>query len=181
VVTLSRWETAPDYGDTRWIRVEEPSAVVGCRAAALMMAARLDFAAGRSDQLALAVTEAATNLVKHAREGSMLLRICRDTQQPRIELVTIDAGPGIGDLDAALRDGSSTAGSLGIGLGAIRRAADFCDIYSRPGRGTTLVARFLQAPPPPAARAATSWAGLTRSITGEAECGDSFAVSRGPA
>ena len=61
-------------------------------------------------------------------------------------MVTIDAGPGFSDTDAALRDGHSTSGTLGIGLGAINRLADFCDLYSVPGHGTALVARFWPAP-----------------------------------
>jgi hypothetical protein len=102
----------------------------------------------------------------------MLLRVTRDgDDQPGIELVTIDAGPGLRDSSAALRDGHSTSGTLGIGLGAIRRLSDFCDLYSSPGHGTALVARFWPSPrQSPAALAA----GLVRPMTGETECGDIF-------
>jgi anti-sigma regulatory factor (Ser/Thr protein kinase) len=134
------------------------------------MADRLQFPVARADQLALAVTEAASNLYKHAEQGSLLLAISRDADPPGIVLVTIDAGPGLPDVGAAWRDGHSTAGTLGIGLGAIRRLADFCDLYSMPGRGTALVARFWPAPSQPAIR----YAGLIRPITGEIECGDAF-------
>jgi anti-sigma regulatory factor (Ser/Thr protein kinase) len=159
-------------GDQRWLRVEDPSAAAGCRAAATALASRLDFPAERSDQLVLAVTEAASNLHKHARQGSMLLRITRAGEAPGIEMVTIDAGPGLRDAGAAMRDGHSTSGTLGIGLGAIRRLADFCDLYSVAGHGTVLVARFWPTP-----RADTdSCAGLARPIVGETECGDVFAV-----
>ena len=160
-------------GDLRWLRVEDPSAAAACRAAALMLARRLDFPAARADQLALAVTEAATNLHKHASQGSMLLRIARGDGRPGIEMVTIDAGPGLRDTGAALRDGHSTSGSLGIGLGAISRLADFSDLYSVPGHGTALVARFW--PSPRAGRVA--YAGLVRPITGETECGDIFGAA----
>ena len=119
------------------------------------------------------MTEAASNLHKHAREGSMLLRITRDGDRPGIELVTIDAGPGLRDTGAALRDGHSTSGTLGIGLGAINRLADFCDLYSVPGHGTALVARFWPAPRDYAVRRA----GLVRPITGETECGDVFGAA----
>jgi anti-sigma regulatory factor (Ser/Thr protein kinase) len=142
------------------------------------MAERLRFPAARIGQLALAVTEAASNLHKHAEQGSLLLCVNRDGPQPGIDLVTIDAGPGVRDVSAALRDGHSTAGTLGIGLGAIRRLADFSDLYSLAGRGTSLVARFCAGPAggpaggPPASQA--RWAGLIRPITGETECGDAF-------
>src|SRR4029077_9188598 len=136
----------------------DASAVAACRQAVQNMAERLRFPAARIGQLALAVTEAASNLHKHAEQGSLLLYVNRDGPQPGIDLVTIDAGPGVRDVTAALRDGHSTAGTLGIGLGAIQRLADFPDLYSRPGHGTSLVARFLAplaggatppAPPPP--------------------------------
>jgi anti-sigma regulatory factor (Ser/Thr protein kinase) len=136
------------------------------------MAERLQFPAARIGQLALAVTEAASNLHKHAEQGSLLLCVNRDGPQPGIDLVTIDAGPGVRDVTAALRDGHSTAGTLGIGLGAIQRLADFADLYSRPGHGTSLVARFRAVPAGPEPR----WAGLIRPITGETECGDAYGV-----
>ena len=167
---MNRSVTAQAPGDLRWLRVEDPSAAAACRGAALGLASRLGFPPARADELALAVTEAASNLHKHAREGSMLVRITRESDSPGIELVTIDTGPGFPDTGAALRDGHSTSGTLGIGLGAIRRLADFCDLYSMPGHGTALVARFWPSPREGAARRA----GLVRPITGETECGDVF-------
>ena len=126
----------------RWLRVEDASAVSACRQAAQALAERLQFPAARVGQLALAVTEAASNLHKHAEQGSLLLCVNRDGPQPGIDLVTIDAGPGVRDVSAAMRDGHSTAGTLGIGLGAIQRLADFSDLYSAPGHSTALAARF---------------------------------------
>ena len=169
---------APLPQDMRWLRVEDASAVPACRKAVQVMAERLGFPAARTGQLALAVTEAASNLHKHAEQGSLLLCVNRDGPQPGIDLVTIDAGPGVRDVGAAVRDGHSTAGTLGIGLGAIRRLADFADLYSRPGHGTALAARFrgVSAGGPAAAPggAVARWAGLVRPITGETECGDAY-------
>lgn len=173
MVTVTGPLISPAPGDQRWLRVEDPSAAAACRAAALALASRLQFPAARADQLALAVTEAASNLHKHASQGTMLLRIARTDGGPGIEMVTIDAGPGFRDVRAALRDGHSTSGSLGIGLGAIRRLADYCDLYSVPGHGSALVARFWPVPRPGAARLA----GLVRPITGETECGDAFGAA----
>jgi anti-sigma regulatory factor (Ser/Thr protein kinase) len=167
---LSAQLTASTVRDMRWIRVEDASAVASCRSTAAAMAGKLAFPQARADQLNLAVTEAASNLHKHAREGALLLRINNDAAVPGIELVTIDTGPGLRDVRAALRDGHSTAGTLGIGLGAIRRLADFCDLYSMPGHGTGLVARFWPAPPQPVA----GCAGLIRPIASEIESGDAF-------
>ena len=172
MVPLSWPLQAPSPQDMRWLRVEDASAVAACRQAVQNMAERLRFPAARIGQLALAVTEAASNLHKHAEQGSLLLCVNRDGPQPGIDLVTIDAGPGVRDVSAALRDGHSTAGTLGIGLGAIQRLADFADMYSRPGHGTSLVARFCVSPPVSQPR----WAGLIRPITGETECGDAYGV-----
>jgi anti-sigma regulatory factor (Ser/Thr protein kinase) len=183
---------APPPQDMRWLRVEDASAVPASRKAVQVLAERLQFSAARIGQLALAVTEAASNLYKHAVQGSLLLCVNRDGRQPGIDLVTIDAGPGVRDVSAAVRDGHSTAGTLGIGLGAIKRIADFSDLYSLAGRGTTLVARFLPAggttpPYPPELGGAARppkppWAGLLRPITGETECGDAYgAVQAGGA
>jgi anti-sigma regulatory factor (Ser/Thr protein kinase) len=191
VVPLSWPLQAPPPQDMRWVRVEDASAVPACRKAVQIMAERLRFSASRIGQLALAVTEAASNLHKHAEQGSLLLCVNRDGQPPGIDLVTIDAGPGVRDVSAAVRDGHSTAGTLGVGLGTIRRLADFADLYSRPGRGTSLVARFLptggttppdppelggaaRPPKPPWARRA----GLVRPITGETECGDAYGAAQ---
>ncbi|HET9970804.1 MAG TPA: ATP-binding SpoIIE family protein phosphatase [Streptosporangiaceae bacterium] len=166
---------APPPQDLRWLRVEDVSAVTACRNAALALADRLRFPSARADQLALAVTEAASNLHKHASEGSLWLGVNRDGEPPGIDLVTIDAGPGLPDVAAALRDGHSTAGTLGIGLGAIRRLADSVDLYTLPGHGTALTARFR----PPGSRFPDPlrWAGLIRPITGETECGDAYAAA----
>jgi anti-sigma regulatory factor (Ser/Thr protein kinase) len=194
VVPLNWPLQAPPPQDMRWLRVEDASAVPACRKAVQVLAERLQFSAARIGQLALAVTEAASNLYKHAVQGSLLLCVNRDGPQPGIDLVTIDAGPGVRDVSAAVRDGHSTAGTLGIGLGAIQRLADFSDLYSLAGRGTSLVARFCAVPvgttppDPPALGGAARppkppWgAGLLRPITGETECGDAYgAVEAGGA
>jgi anti-sigma regulatory factor (Ser/Thr protein kinase) len=207
MVPLSWPLRAPPPQDMRWLRVEDASAVPACRKAVQVLAERLQFSAVRIGQLALAVTEAASNLYKHAVQGSLLLCVNRDGPQPGIDLVTIDAGPGLRDVSAAVRDGHSTAGTLGIGLGAIQRLADFSDLYSLAGRSTSLVARFLPAggttpqnllstggstppypPDPPELGGAARppkppWgAGLLRPITGETECGDAYgAVQAGGA
>lgn len=173
MVPLSWPLRSPPPQDMRWLGVEDVSAVAACRHAALAMADRLGFPAARADQLALAVTEAASNLHKHARQGSMLLSVNRDAEAPGIDLVTIDSGPGVKDVGAAMRDGHSTAGTLGIGLGTIKRLADVSDLYSVPGHGTVLIARFWPEPARPAIRCA----GLIRPMTGETECGDTFGAA----
>ena len=176
MVALTLPLLSPAATDMRWVRVEDISAVSACRNIAQTMAARLSFSRQRADEVVLAVSEAASNLHKHASQGTLLLRrgvAAVGGGSAGLELVTIDAGPGLRDVGAAMRDGHSTAGTLGIGLGAIRRLADFCDLYSVPGHGSALVARFW----PERGSAEISCAGLTRPIIGEQECGDAFCVT----
>lgn len=93
-------------------------------------------------KIAIAVTEMATNLVKHAQEGKLLCEPVSQGGACGLRVVAIDKGPGIRNISAALQDGYSTYGSNGNGLGAIRRLSTIFDLYSVPGLGTCLVAEF---------------------------------------
>jgi anti-sigma regulatory factor (Ser/Thr protein kinase) len=162
--------SAPTAEDVEWIRVEEPSAAGAVRRAATRLAEQLAFPPTRAAELGLAVTEIATNLTRHAHAGSVLLRSLRGVGTA-VEVVAVDAGPGMADPGRSWRDGHSSAGTLGIGLGAISRLADDTEVASTPGVGTVLVARFdadrrVPVPADPTAAA------LTRPITGETACGD---------
>jgi len=111
-------------------------------------------------------------------DGALALRVTARGGQADIELLALDSGPGIAELAVALRDGSSTAGTLGVGLGAIRRLADGFAIHSLPGRGTGLYASFTgpSVPEAPSVPAPVEIAGLTRPISGETQCGDTWAA-----
>lgn len=169
--------TSPPHGDAVWLRAEEPSAAAGARRHAGRLAERLGFAGERLGQIQLAVTEAATNLAKHAERGEILVRIVRTGEEAVLELVCMDRGPGMKDVRASRLDGHSTSGTLGLGLGSIERLADRTGLHSLPGAGTVLYAGFhpsgdRAAPPPPG----PPFAGLTRPIDGEEECGDAYAA-----
>jgi anti-sigma regulatory factor (Ser/Thr protein kinase) len=105
-------------------------------------AGRLGLADSDAAKLSLAVTEIGTNLVKHAGGGEIILRRIESALWRGIEVLALDRGPGMRDVDECMRDGFSTGGSPGTGLGAIARVADQFDIYTYPGRGTALMARF---------------------------------------
>lgn len=170
-----------EAGEVLWLRSGDGLAAAGRREAAVL-AHRAGLTDGRAADLALAVTEAATNLQQHAIDGALALRVTTQGAQAAVELLALDSGPGIADLGSALRDGSSTAGTLGVGLGAIRRLADTFAIHTLPGRGTGLYARFAAPPgggPEPVPAAEVS--GLTRPINGETSCGDTWAVREQPA
>ncbi|WP_353615067.1 ATP-binding SpoIIE family protein phosphatase [Paracidovorax konjaci] len=94
-------------------------------------------------RLSLVVTELATNLHRHARNGRLL--IASIPQRRQVEVIAMDHGPGIPDLRVVMRDGYSTGGSPGTGLGALRRLADTFDIHST-AQGTVCVARVDERP-----------------------------------
>lgn len=122
------------------LRVEEASQTGEARRLAVALAQDLGFDETRAGEVAIVVTEAATNLVKHARQGELLFRPLADGPRRGLEVVALDRGPGLADVERAAGDGYSTAGSPGTGLGAMRRLASRLDLHSLPGAGTTAVA-----------------------------------------
>jgi anti-sigma regulatory factor (Ser/Thr protein kinase) len=130
------------------IPVTESSRISEARRTALSLAEQLGFNETKAGKVAIAVTEAATNLLKHAGGGEMVFRIFRSEQSPDrqgaegLEFLALDKGPGIKNIGESLRDGQSTAGTAGNGLGAIARLSDAFDLYSQPGKGTALHAQF---------------------------------------
>jgi anti-sigma regulatory factor (Ser/Thr protein kinase) len=129
------------------VSVEDASAVGVVRRAATTLAEQLGFDETDRGRAALAATELGTNLARHAKGGVVLVQPAPDWRQPAervaLELLAVDHGPGMLDPERCLRDGFSTGGTPGGGLGAIRRIADVFDIDSVPGRGTVVLARLL--------------------------------------
>jgi anti-sigma regulatory factor (Ser/Thr protein kinase) len=155
-----------------WFGVEAPGSASAVRRAAERLAVELGMPERRGNDLAIVVAEAAGNLAKHAEQGVLLLRPVRTAVRAGVEIVAVDSGPGMADVARSISDGHSTAGTLGIGLGAIVRQASWADLYSVPGRGTVLVAQVWPAEAPEPAWAA----GLTRPLNGEPVSGDGFGI-----
>ena len=109
--------------------------------AAKTMAAAIGFDSGVSEEIALAVSELASNLIRHARGGILTLTPIINGGRAGIQIEAMDGGPGIADLDQAVTNGFSTAGSLGYGLGTVNRLMDEFDITSHPAEGTHIVCR----------------------------------------
>ncbi|WP_330284742.1 SpoIIE family protein phosphatase [Streptomyces sp. NBC_00588] len=131
------------------VPVHDSTRVRDARVAAERAAAAAGLDADRTAAVSLVATELATNLVKHARGGQLLVELVpapfpADAPAPvlLVQIAAIDHGPGIGDVPAALSDGFSTARSLGAGLGTCRRVADDFTLHSAPGRGTVALARI---------------------------------------
>ncbi|MFC5496817.1 ATP-binding protein [Caenimonas terrae] len=160
------------------IEVHEASQVAEVRRVAAELARAEHLTEPESGKLALVATELSSNLVKYGKGGAVTLTRYVEGKQHGVQLLAVDSGPGFADFVAATRDGHSTAGSLGIGLGVIMRSSTFFDVYSVSGQGTAMVARVAHAAPrkPVAALAPFEFAVRSTPKKGQVECGDAWSV-----
>jgi len=105
------------------------------------MAVELGFSSGDATLIATAISELARNIVSYARTGKIVLSRIQSSSRTGIQVVAWDAGPGIPDVQQALRDGFSTSGSLGLGLPGVRRLMDEFAINSKPNHGTVVTVK----------------------------------------
>lgn len=125
---------------TQVLLIEDSSQVGHARRMAQQLAETLAFDAVDAGRVALVATELASNILKHAVRGELHLRVFNSPQLSGIEIIAVDRGPGF-DLHDCMRDGFSTGGTQGIGLGAIERQADVFDVHVDP-RGAVVLTRF---------------------------------------
>jgi anti-sigma regulatory factor (Ser/Thr protein kinase) len=155
--------------------LDERSQVGNARRAVTELAATLQFDSEQAGKAGLAVTECASNVLKHAGTGRLLLGPVHSHGIDGIEIIALDKGPGIADVPASLRDGHSTSGTLGGGLGALSRMSHSFEIYTQPGRGTAvrleLWAKPLPDRPPP-----IEFGGICIPMRGEEVSGDAWSV-----
>jgi anti-sigma regulatory factor (Ser/Thr protein kinase) len=161
------------------IPVREQSQVFQSRQTAVSLARELNFTEQQVGRVAIVATEIATNLIKHARQGEITATVVEERGVPGVELLSVDAGPGIADIQRILTDGYSSKGTAGTGLGAVRRLSDRFAIHSKVGAGTVLMARLTQSAPP------EDWKGLEvgaaiSAMPGEQVSGDAWAFRRYP-
>lgn len=120
--------------------ITDATGVSAVRRAAMELANATGFDETATGKIGIIATEAANNLWKHARDGKIIFRRLDEQKRKGLEILAVDKGPGMTDVSKCLRDGFSTAGSAGTGLGAISRLSDFFDIYSASG-GTGLLSQ----------------------------------------
>lgn len=154
------------------IEVNESSAVGEVRREISLLARRMEFDDDAIGRLSLIATELATNLIKHASGGLVLIGP-ENGRGTAMEVISLDSGPGIADIARALRDGHSTTATHGTGLGAISRMAGFFDLYSARGTGTAVLARVAKTQHQ-AARAEV--AAISVAIRGEDVDGDGWEI-----
>jgi anti-sigma regulatory factor (Ser/Thr protein kinase) len=124
------------------IAITEQSQTGEARRASLALASRLGFEETERGKIGILVTEVANNLILHAGCGVIVLRAIAQDDSLGIEVLGLDRGSGMLDVEECLQDGFSTAGTSGNGLGAIRRLSDFFEIYSQPNKGTAVLAHL---------------------------------------
>lgn len=127
-------------GDPDLVRVPigaDPD-IVRARQTARESAARLGFSKADLTVIATAVSELARNIVRFGGSGEIVIDVVGDGQRSGLRVVARDAGPGIEDVEAAMRDGYSTTGGLGLGLPGVRRLTDEFELVTRLGHGTTI-------------------------------------------
>jgi anti-sigma regulatory factor (Ser/Thr protein kinase) len=122
--------------------VTEASEIAQARRAVAALAARQGLNEEDAGRAALVAMEICSNLVKHARGGELIAQQLEHGDSRGVGLIGLDKGPGIADVTKCLRDGFSTGGSRGTGLGAISRMSQQFDIYSQPGHGTVVAAQL---------------------------------------
>jgi serine/threonine-protein kinase RsbT len=117
--------------------------IVASRQRAREAARQLGFGAVDQSRIATAVSELARNIVRYATDGrgEVAIRELSADGRTGIEIVVSDVGPGIPDVDQALRDGYTSGGGMGMGLPGTRRLMDDMTVDSVVGRGTIVTIR----------------------------------------
>jgi anti-sigma regulatory factor (Ser/Thr protein kinase) len=152
-----------------------------CRRTAQHLAEIHEFDPTLVGRVGIVATELGNNLVRHAGRGELLIQALCDGSGVTIELVAIDRGPGM-HLDTCMRDGYSTAGTAGTGLGAVLRLSTLFDVYSVAGEGTVIVSRIAKRGPAGSAQSAIlnptlEFGAICLAVAGETECGDAWRIA----
>lgn len=157
---------------TRAIAIDEQSQVGQARREAQQAASALGFDDTDAGRAALVATELATNIIKHGRGGCLYLNKVAGRDRIGLELCAIDRGPGFVLADG-LRDGFSTQGTRGIGLGGIQRQTQWLDAWSD-DKGAVVVARLY---PGASTSADLAYGGWRLPLHGEPVCGDDWMIA----
>ena len=162
------------------IPITEASQVGEARRAAARLATEQNLDETTRGRIAIIVTELGTNLARHAQGGRLLIG-CRATDAGfQLEVISIDGGPGMADVNRCLRDGHSSGGTAGTGLGAVQRLSTDFSAYSVAGKGTVILSRTWvpapDAPGAPSPRARFAHAGICVAAPGETISGDAWDI-----
>ena len=99
----------------------------------------LGFSLVEQTKIVTAASELARNMVDYGGGGALLVEALDDGSRKGLRLTFEDQGPGIPDIDQALRDGFTTGNGMGLGLGGAKRLSNQFEIRSMPGQGTRVM------------------------------------------
>jgi anti-sigma regulatory factor (Ser/Thr protein kinase) len=162
--------------------VRDSSQVAEARRSVVSLAQEMGFGETESAQIALVVTEAATNLLKHGGGGELLATEICSAGTRSLDILALDKGSGMADVARCFEDGYSLVGSPGTGLGAMRRLSSVCCVYSRLVKGCAVLCRFQskngRAPSSAFDNPWIAVSGVSVAMKGESECGDGWAFEQ---
>ena len=156
--------------------VSDESTVGAARRSAAQLAAHAGLSDTDKGRLGIVVTELARNITLHSGRGALLIQELHDGGETGVEVLAVDSGPGIDDLERSLTDGYSTAGTSGTGMGAVRRLSSEFDLYTRQGGGAIVMSRIRGRDG--AHGPAADWGAVASCAPGETRCGDSWSIAR---
>jgi serine/threonine-protein kinase RsbT len=119
--------------------VQSAEDVVAIRQAVRQRAVELGFNLVDQTKIVTAASELARNTVQYGGGGRVTIAAVEDFGRRGIRLTFEDDGPGIPDIDLAMKDGFTTGGGLGLGLSGARRLSNDFTIESEPGKGTRVI------------------------------------------
>jgi len=127
--------------DEMRVHIRSEYDLVIARQEARKLCIALDFSSGEQTLVATCVSELARNIVEYAGEGEIVMSLALNADQRGLVIIARDQGPGIPNIELAMKDGYSTSKGLGIGLPGCRRIMDDFNIVSRTGKGTTVTVK----------------------------------------
>ncbi len=123
------------------VAINGPDDIVTARQQGRAWAVLLGFTSSESTLIATAISELVRNILIYAGQGEIIFSPYYLPGQCGLQITARDSGPGIPDVETALRKGYSTAGGLGLGLPGVRRVMDEFKVVSGMGKGTTVTVR----------------------------------------
>jgi anti-sigma regulatory factor (Ser/Thr protein kinase) len=156
--------------------VSDESTVGAARRIAAKLATDAGLPATDRGRLGIVVTELARNIARHAGHGALLMQELREGDTSGIEVLAVDCGPGIADLEKCMNDGHSTAGTAGNGMGAVRRLSSEFDIHTQSGGGVVVLSRIVAGEAPRIGN--VQWGAVSSCAPGETRCGDCWSLAR---
>ncbi len=160
---------------SEWVPITDESSVGEARRRALLTAQRLGFDEARSGEVALLATESSRNVLVHGGGGQLVISAMNDEGHAVARILAMDQGSGIANVARALTDGYSTAGTMGGGMGAMKRIASTLEVFTGK-HGTIVLLEVGDSPEPNQLRIA----GIAVPYPGERFCGDAWTFHHTP-